>query len=383
MANRENIIKAVGNKLNTTLASSITSGALSITLTDATGFHASGGAIVIDYGVTGKEERIYYESRSGNVLTIATDGRGAFGTSAVAHDAGATVKDVLVDEHINGMRSKFLIEHDDNGGHTGLDDGIVMSGSAVSTSNKVADSSIITPGWINAGETWTYSSVDDPLGIFTISGDKTTKYSNGMRIKFTNGGNTIYGIIVDVAHAGGTTTIKFIHEIDPSDSLALVLMANSAITNPYFSTWKAPHGFPLEPSKWSVRVEDDGETKTSPTATTWVNVAGCQITIPIGVWNVRVKSEMLRARVTSTSAEFFEATLSTANNSESDDDWTIQINARDAGGSGEQRFGNPIYVRDMITRTSKATYYFNVFPSSSFSDLVVSKTILEATLVYL
>src|SRR5574344_3114603 len=37
-------------------------------------------------------------------------------------------------------------------------------------------------GWLPTGETWTYSSVDNPTGVITISGDKTDKYSLGLRI---------------------------------------------------------------------------------------------------------------------------------------------------------------------------------------------------------
>lgn len=40
-------------------------------------------------------------------------------------------------------------------------------------------------GWIPAEETWTYASADDPTFTFTISGDKTGKYSVGMKIKLT------------------------------------------------------------------------------------------------------------------------------------------------------------------------------------------------------
>ena len=72
-------------------------------------------------------------------------------------------------------------------------------------------------------------------GVITISGDKTTKYSLGMRIKFTNATNIIYGIITKISYSSPNTTLTFLHEIK---SLQIVwhlhLMAN-AITNNYYS----------------------------------------------------------------------------------------------------------------------------------------------------
>jgi len=61
-------------------------------------------------------------------------------------------------------------------------------------------------GWRAAGETWTYASADDPTFTFTISGDKTSKYSPGMRIKLTQ--TTVkYFIITAVSYSAPNTTV--------------------------------------------------------------------------------------------------------------------------------------------------------------------------------
>src|SRR5574344_1775354 len=117
---------------------------------------------------------------------------------------------------------------------------------------------VVNSGWIDANETWTYSSVDNPTGVITITGDVTTKYSLGMRIKFTNATNVIYGIITAISYSSPNTTLTFLHEINPSNSLALHLMGNSAITNNYYSSMKAPYGFPLNPNNWTVKITDSG-----------------------------------------------------------------------------------------------------------------------------
>src|SRR5574344_734735 len=136
----------------------------------------------------------------------------------------------------------------------------------------------LTTGWISADETWTYSSVDDPTGVITIVGDKTGKYSLGMRIKFTNNSNVIYGIITKISYSSPNTTLTFLHEINPSNSLALHLMANSAITNNYYSNMKVPFGFPISPDSWSVKLIDTSTpTQNTPTQNTWYNLGTLSI----------------------------------------------------------------------------------------------------------
>lgn len=146
-------------------------------------------------------------------------------------------------------------------------------------------------GWIPANETWSYVSVDDPTGVIRVNADVTGKYSVGMRIRLVNGGNTIYGIITAVSAYGaidaGYTHITFLHEIDPSDNLALYLMANSAITANYYSTQKAPFGFPMKPTSWRVRLNATGTNpSTSATTAGYYNIGSYSLDIPIGDWVV-------------------------------------------------------------------------------------------------
>ena len=78
----------------TTLLSGITSGDTSFSLADSTGWMDGAGGdfyVVLDRGLS-TEEVIQCASRAGSSVTVATSGRGADGTSAVAHDAGATIE---------------------------------------------------------------------------------------------------------------------------------------------------------------------------------------------------------------------------------------------------------------------------------------------------
>jgi len=227
--------------------------------------------------------------------------------------------------------------------NTGTDEAKIV------TPKAIADS-IIQTGWTPARETWEYSSTDDPTGVITVPSDVRNKYSPGMRIKFTNGGNVIYGIITDVSESEGTTTIKFLHEINPADSEALYLMADSAITNPYYSTQKAPQGFPLDPSKWSVQnTYSTEEQETSPAQSTYYTVGSMSLEVPIGVWKLSAKAVTSAVRTDKTVALIMG--LSTSTSSFSDATLYEQF-------LGYYRLGVVARPEGIISLSSKDTYYY-------------------------
>jgi hypothetical protein len=206
-------------------------------------------------------------------------------------------------------------------------------------------------GWIDPSETWTFASVDDPTGVITVPSDATTKYSVGMRLRFVNGGNTIYGIITVVT----STTITFLHEIDPTDGEALHLMANSAITANFYSTQKTPFDFPLDPASWTVYSKDTtNRTQTPPTSGVWYNLGSFSITVPIGVWSVIYSVKCILDKSTASPA-IIEITLSTANNSESNAE-----NSCSLATAGNTNGGSQYFVKLLpLAISTKDVYFIN------------------------
>lgn len=83
-------LEHTGNAIETYLASTITSGSTSITLNASTGWSSgSVGKFVMQIDDGTNVETILIESRTGDVLTVATSGRGWDGTTAAGFTAGA------------------------------------------------------------------------------------------------------------------------------------------------------------------------------------------------------------------------------------------------------------------------------------------------------
>lgn len=229
-------------------------------------------------------------------------------------------------------------------------------------------------GWIPAEETWTYASADDPTYTFTVNADVTTKYSVGMKIKLTQGTVKYFIITAVSTYSGGNTTITVYGGTDYD-------LANATITSPFYSMVRSPFGFPMSPEKWTQQnLMTSSKTQATPTSGTIYNMGG-SLSIPIGLWNVMYEAPV-RGDFSGAFAMVL-TTLSTANNSESDKNWTTySVSASTAIGANVARSG-------IIERASKATYYLNIWQSTGatgtnlyvFGNL--STAIIRATCAYL
>lgn len=293
MANKPNLTYALGNRLATTLDGSITNSATTINVVDASGFKAAGGYGIIDEENEATREIVYVESVSSNVLTIATNGRGLCGTVAVAHASGVSFKDIIVDDHINGITDQFKVGHSDAGAHvlpnnTALS--IKESGGTARDIIKVTSGDIVqvgyntlpiqtigkNDGWNSIGDTWAYASAT----TITVPAGAATYYAVGDKIKLTQ------------------TTVKYFYVVGVADTVLTVTggtdytVADAAITAIYHSRVESPIGFP-------------GYFNYTPTLTGWAST-----TILQGRFTVIAKSVQLDILITGTSnATSAEATL--------------------------------------------------------------------------
>lgn len=345
MANIPTMPRAIGNRISTTLASPVDDNDLTFTVSSGTGFSSSGGYIILDQGLS-NEEIVYVESVSSTTLTIATNGRGAAGSVAASHSAGAAVMDVVIDENVNGLIDTYSVEHNTDGTH-------------ITTSGTLA---VLQTGWIPSGETWTYASADDPTYTFTISGDKTTKYSVGMRIRVSQStGGTKYFIITAVSYGAPNTTVTVYGGTDYD-------LANETISSPYFSMYKAPVGFPLDLTKWRVYSDISGDTaQSSPVSATWYNINTATITVPIGAWRVGYFNTV-RTQRAGGSFTNLGTTLSTANNSSSDSNFS-----RFHYGAAEANMTLNAHSEQLLILAAKQAYYLNCMVQDDGS----SRTLVE------
>lgn len=219
-------------------------------------------------------------------------------------------------------------------------------------------------GWVAANETWTYASAT----TLTISGDKTTKYYPGMRLKLTQTSEKFF-IITKVAESGGTTTLTFYGGTDYT-------LANAAITNPYYSVVKAPSGFPLSPDKWTITTTNSTERTTSSTG---LGSMTDTLVVPIGAWKVSLQGQVGFTLGTGSGRTAY-VTLSTDGSTLTDTDLTISVSsAWTTSGLG----GFPGYVEKSVLLTSSTTYTLMGHVGNAAHTVAMSSTILAGGAKYL
>lgn len=230
-------------------------------------------------------------------------------------------------------------------------------------------------GWIAISATLSYTSWDstNKTGVMGTTSDLSGSISVGTRGRISQAtGGTKYYIVTAI----NTTTITGYFGTDYT-------LTNETVSSPCYSGIKAPYGFPLDPTKWTVTTTDTSSTtQTSPVSGTWYNINSDSVTLPIGAWKVNYAAG---TRITRSATGVVNGltTLSTVNNTESDSDFTASFD-HDNTASMAVRL---ISSKDIVV--TSATQYFLNFKTTQASmtgirnDGSAAKTIIKAICAYL
>jgi hypothetical protein len=112
----------------------------------------------------------------------------------------------------------------------GKERGITIEDSDESTEDYISLAHL----WIPQTDTWTYASATS----FTVSGDLTTVFQKGTRLRYKQSGAWKYATVASSSHSAGTTTVTVIENDDYS-------VANAAITDGWYSYAVCPQGWPV------------------------------------------------------------------------------------------------------------------------------------------
>jgi hypothetical protein len=210
--------------------------------------------------------------------------------------------------------------------------------------------------------------------VVDTSVDLSTLIGVGNKIKFTDGTVKYFIVVAIVA-----TRITLFGGRDYS------IAGAAAVTSPSYSMMRTPFGFPLSPYKWTVEIVDPTHrTQAAAAQNTWYNLGALQIIIPVGIWNFRY--QVLLYVIDATTGNCLEyTTLSTANNSESDINFTTGTYVSHANGIASI---NTVNRECVITLTSHTIYYLNARTTNATNNSInwyglASPTILEAECAYL
>lgn len=236
-------------------------------------------------------------------------------------------------------------------------------------------------GWSPVSAALTYSSADAPTFVATTASDLTSVISIGARLKLTQSAAVKYFIVTAIS----STTITLYGGQNYT-------LANSAISAVSYSHVKGPQGFPLDPTGWTEQLKDtSSRSQGSPVAGTWYNPSSLSLSLPIGAWNAEYEAAISSDGASGTGDRQlqFLSTLSTANNSASDVDWTAAAGVdADIITASTFQLITSVTRRKPIVVTVKTSYFLNICTTvSGVSDVAIrgdlSPTIIRALCSYL
>lgn len=188
--------------------------------------------------------------KSGSVLTLpqindtSSDHQYVFAVNELAADRTVTLPlltgadEFVFKDHAVTLTNKTLTSAVLNTGVSGtavLDEDTMSSDSATKLATQQSIKAYVdgkTSDWTLSADTWTYASAS----TFTIAGvDRTTTYRKGTRLKFSQTSEK-YAVVVGSSFSTDTTVTIAVN----SD----YVIANAAITSPYYSYTLMPAGYP-------------------------------------------------------------------------------------------------------------------------------------------
>lgn len=134
---------------------------------------------------------------------------------------------------------------------------------------------------------------------------------------------------------------------------------SGGVSTVVYSSNKVPYNFPAQRGKWVLEsLHRTSQNQGSPVSGTWYNVGLWQFTAPIGEWIAGYSSDTYGTRASGSNSIY--STLSTANNTESDKNFTGQVNVNpstDAAGM--------VTIFNPLTVTTQTVYYKNMKTDAS------------------
>lgn len=238
-------LPSVNENISTTLSSGITDVATSMDVGDATKIPSVCYLVIdrVDSAGTLKATSLWEYVKVTNVAgQTCTITRGQGGSTGQAHSSGAVVEAVVTSSMFEDWYAALNPEHTAIGGHVigtatiaVANIGTYLSVSGASITGIFPSSvSFPTDGWTDdTTHTWTYASAS----TFTIAGvDLTTTFTKGTRLRFKQGAGYKYAVVV-LSSFSTNTTVTILINTDYT-------IANSAITDNYYSYQVNPQGYP-------------------------------------------------------------------------------------------------------------------------------------------
>lgn len=283
---------------------------------------------------------IYLAVSSGNVLNFQVANNSASPSSLTGT---TTVTDGNFHYVVVSVRNNFTQVY--------LDGKLEVSGYTITPGYNATN--YVRIGCLNntgSNSTWFNGQIDDLFIAAYALDEQTIKAKYDAATAQGTGDLTLtkYALVTASSYSAPNTTVTIYSGTDHT-------MMNSTISNAYYSTQKAPYGFPLDESKWTVEIVGTSSSQNAPVSGNWYNVGGT-FSVPIGRWRVGFDGFVYGNRGVS-GYIYLGACLSPVNNTAGDS----RLNAPDTHTQTDTDYIAQLSRETSMSVPVKRTLYMNIY----------------------
>lgn len=222
--------------------------------------------------------------------------------------------------------------------------------SAYSFNNNIADLNTSNANNLTAQNSAVATSDDSPFA-------NRSGLASGV-----TAGTTDYGIIQAAVFSTNTTLTVQVPE-------GCTLPTSGGVTSVQYSPLQTPYGFPKSRSRWELVYSHVNEvSQATAVQNTWYNLGTQKVTIPIGTFDVEY-NVVIGSSDNSSDRIDVQCTLSTANNSESDPDFTTVLGAS-TGNATSEFYAYNATKHKVLTLAAQTPYYLNTRTTQASSPTI-------------
>lgn len=199
------------------------------------------------------------------------------------------------------------------------------------------------------------------VAYYKLNGDFNDSTSNANHLTASGGAlatdldnpmkNTQYAIVTKVDYSAPNSTITVFTGTDH-------IIPNMTLTSPFYSSQSVPFGFPRDSGRWTVETFKTigNVVQSTPTINVWYNIGSLRLRVPVGAWKVSYATAIWANHGATASLSAF-ATLSTADNTQSDEKYTTATQHQ--GPTGNIVAATAAYAEAYEEITTPTTFHLN------------------------
>jgi hypothetical protein len=221
-----------------------------------------------------------------------------------------------------------------------------------------------------ANSLWFPGQIDDFFYIKDYALDEQTiaaKYAASTEQGTGNITLTKYFLCTASSYSNPNTTLTLYGGTDH-------MLSNAAITSSYYSTQKAPLGFPLKQDKWTVWYSDPVGAATGTTLGTWYQVYS--LSMPIGQWVAKYSMGCYSTVTAASGYLSVSSTLSSVTAAQTDNELTAVTYLNQS-----KSINATLYGEKAISTAAKKTWYFNIMSGVGSSAISTLGTLGNGTTI--